>query len=136
MGPIRFEAADVDVDVVVDADTDADDWTTIGGGLTRLARAADRPLVDHEGAKYALGHDDGYAVGDESLRAGEPFYLDPETGEVLRVVPGSDRRTPRGEDGDGDGDGDGAPERTAQARGTAAGEPGYGNGNGNEAGPR
>jgi hypothetical protein len=134
MGPIRFEAADVDV--VVDADADADDWTTIGKGLTRLARAADRPLVDHEGAKYALGHDDGCAVGDEPLRAGEPFYLDPETGEVLRVVPGSDRRTPRGEDGDGDGNGDGAPERTAQARGTAAGEPGYGNGNGNEAGPR
>jgi len=79
MRPIRFEAAD------------ADDWTAIGEGLTRVARAADRLLVDHEGARYAVRHDDDCAVCGVSLRAGEPFYLDPDTGAVLCETHGRER---------------------------------------------
>jgi hypothetical protein len=78
--PIRFEAAD-----------DAD-WTAIGEGLTRPAVAADRLLTGHEGAKYALRHGDGCGVCGASMVAGEPFYLDPDTGEVLCETHGRERR--------------------------------------------
>jgi hypothetical protein len=83
MRPIRFEAADTD------------DYTQIGEGLTRVARAAGRLETGHAVGRYALRHDDGCTVCGERVSAGETFYLDPETGDLLCATHG---RARRGED--------------------------------------
>jgi hypothetical protein len=80
MEPIRFEAAD------------ADEYTAIGEGLTRVAREAGRLETGAPVGKYALRHDDGCGVCGASVREGELFYLDPETGEILCAEHGRARR--------------------------------------------
>ena len=80
MQPIRFEAAD------------STDRTQIGEGLTRIAVAAGRLETGRSEGKYALKHDDGCAVCGESVVAGEPFYLDPDSGEILCETHGRERR--------------------------------------------
>jgi hypothetical protein len=80
MRPIRFEAAD------------SPDRTAIGEGLTRLAVRAGRLETDREGAKYSLRHDDGCGVCGRRIEAGDSFYLDGDTGEILCVKHGEQRR--------------------------------------------
>jgi hypothetical protein len=80
MRPIRFEAADTD------------DYTQIGEGLTRIARAAGRLAVESPVGRYALRHDDGCAVCSEPIGAGDAFYLAPESGELLCESHGRERR--------------------------------------------
>lgn len=80
MRPIRFEEAD------------GADRTQIGEGLTKPAVKAGRLLTGESGGKYFLRHDDGCGVCGESMVAGEPFYLDPESGEVLCEEHGRRRR--------------------------------------------
>jgi hypothetical protein len=80
MSQIRFEAADTD------------DHTQIGEGLTRIAVRAGRLETGHDVGKYALRHDDGCAVCGAPVAAGDAFYLDTETGEVLCAADGRARR--------------------------------------------
>jgi hypothetical protein len=80
MRPIRFEAAD------------ASERTQIGEGLTRVAVRAGRLETGREGGKYFLSHGDGCGVCGRGVAAGDAFYLDPETGEVLCERHGRDRR--------------------------------------------
>ena len=80
MRPIRFETADTD------------DYTAIGEGLTRVARAAGRLETGRDVGKYALRHDDGCAVCGDPVATGAEFYLDPETGDVLCAEHGRARR--------------------------------------------
>ncbi|MFC4358687.1 hypothetical protein ACFO0N_12120 [Halobium salinum] len=80
MRPIRFEEAD------------SAERTQIGEGLTRPAVGADRLVTGEAEGKYFLRHDDGCSVCGASVVAGEPFYLDPETGEVLCEEHGRERR--------------------------------------------
>ncbi|RDI71164.1 hypothetical protein [Halopelagius longus] len=80
MRPIRFEEAD------------SAERTQIGEGLTRPAVAAGRLETGRAEGKYFLRHDDGCAVCGEEVSAGKPFYLDPETGEILCETHGSARR--------------------------------------------
>jgi hypothetical protein len=102
--PIRFETADTDA------------HTAIGEGLTRLARDAGRLVVGGEVGKYALRHDDGCAVCDRPVRAGDAFFLDPPTGAVLCEAHGRARRAAaEGETTDGSTD----PEPTGGAAGTS-----------------
>jgi hypothetical protein len=80
MRPIRFEEAD------------SAERTAIGEGLTRLAVRADRLETGRAGAKYYLRHDDGCGVCGRAVEAGDSFYLDGDTGEVLCVDHGAQRR--------------------------------------------
>ncbi|SFR47769.1 hypothetical protein [Halogeometricum limi] len=80
MQPIRFEEAD------------GPERTQIGEGLTRVAVRADRLETGRAEGKYFLRHDDGCAVCGDGIGTGEPFYLDPETGEVLCETHGRERR--------------------------------------------
>lgn len=80
MQPIRFEAAD------------SSDRTQIGEGLTRPAVAAGRLETGRSEGKYFLRHDDGCAVCGAEVVADKPFYLDPETGEILCETHGAERR--------------------------------------------
>ena len=80
MRPIRFEEAD------------SPERTQIGEGLTRVAVAADRLETGRAEGKYFLRHDDGCAVCGDPVVAGDPFYLDPETGEILCERHGDARR--------------------------------------------
>ncbi|KAB1196960.1 MULTISPECIES: hypothetical protein [Haloferax] len=80
MQPIRFEEADSTV------------RTQIGEGLTRIAVTAERLETGRTEGRYFLRHDDGCAVCGEAVVAGEPFYLDPETGEILCEIHGQERR--------------------------------------------
>jgi hypothetical protein len=80
MTHIRFETADTD------------DYTQIGEGLTRIAVRAGRLATGHDVGKYALRHDDGCAVCGTRVEAGDAFYLDAETGEVLCAADGRARR--------------------------------------------
>lgn len=80
MRPIRFEEAD------------SAERTQIGEGLTRLAVAAERLETGRSEGKYVLRHDDGCAVCGTAVVAGEPFYLDPDTGEILCESHGRKRR--------------------------------------------
>lgn len=80
MPVVKFEAAD---------STDA---TAIGEGLTRLARTADRLLVDVSVGKYAIDHSDGCRVCDAGIDAGTTFYLDSEASEILCESHGRERR--------------------------------------------
>jgi rRNA maturation protein Nop10 len=80
MRPIRFETAD------------GPERTQIGEGLTRLAAQADRLETGRAEGKYALRHDDGCAVCGAAMTAGEPFYFDPDTGEIRCERHGADRR--------------------------------------------
>lgn len=81
MRPIRFEAADTA------------DYTQIGEGLTRVARAAGRLETGHDVGKYVLRHDDGCGVCGAAVAEGDTFYLDPETGDVLCETHGDERRS-------------------------------------------
>jgi len=96
--PIRFEAADGPA------------YTAIGEGLTRVAVAAERLATDRPEGKYALRHDDGCAICGDPVVAGDPFYLDPDSGEVLCETHGRRRRegddggTTEGDDVAGDAD--------------------------------
>ena len=89
MRPIRFETAD------------SDERTAIGEGLTRVARKANRLDVagesDRADGKYFLRHDDGCTVCGDLIEAGDAFYLDPDTGEVLCERHGRERRGGDGE---------------------------------------
>lgn len=78
--PIRFETAD------------SSERTQIGEGLTRPAVAAGRLETGRAEGKYFLRHDDGCGVCGAPMRDGAPFYLDPETGEVLCEEHGEKRR--------------------------------------------
>ncbi len=80
MRPIRFEEAD------------SAERTQIGEGLTRPAVAAGRLETGRSEGKYFLRHDDGCAVCGSPVEAGSPFYLDPDTGEVLCEEHGRERR--------------------------------------------
>lgn len=80
MHPIRFEAAD------------SDERTQIGEGLTRFAVRGGRLETGRAEGKYFLRHDDGCSVCGEPVAAGDPFYLDPETGEILCESHGRERR--------------------------------------------
>ncbi|PSP97009.1 hypothetical protein BRC94_11135 [Halobacteriales archaeon QS_5_70_17] len=87
MTTIRFEAAD------------AADYTAIGEGLTRPARAAGRLATDRADAKYALVHGDGCGVCGRAIEPGDAFYLDVDSGDVLCEDHGRERRA----DGERDG---------------------------------
>jgi hypothetical protein len=78
--PIRFETAD------------SPEYTAIGEGLTRPARAAGRLETGRSVGKYALRHDDGCAVCGRPVETGQPFYLDPDAGEILCEDHGRERR--------------------------------------------
>jgi hypothetical protein len=78
--PIRFEEAD------------SEERTQIGEGLTRPAVAAGRLETGREEGRYFLRHGDGCAVCGRPVAAGEPFYLDPDTGEILCETHGRERR--------------------------------------------
>ena len=80
MRPIRFEAADTA------------ERTQIGEGLTEPAVKAGRLLTGGADGKYFLRHDDGCAVCGRSVEAGNPFYLDPDAGEILCEEHGAERR--------------------------------------------
>jgi hypothetical protein len=80
MRPIRFEAAD------------SADRTAIGEGLTRLAVRAGRLETGQDGTKYSLRHDDGCGVCGRAIEAGDSFYLDPDSGDVLCDDHGAERR--------------------------------------------
>jgi hypothetical protein len=80
MRPIRFEEAD------------SNERTEIGEGLTKPAVRAGRLETGRAEGKYFLRHDDGCAVGGEPIEAGEPFYLDPDSGEILCERHGRERR--------------------------------------------
>ncbi|WP_416838997.1 hypothetical protein [Haloferax sp. DFSO52] len=80
MQPIRFEEAD------------STERTQIGEGLTRVAVVAGRLETGRSEGKYFLRHDDGCAVCGEPVVAGNPFYLDPDTGEILCEIHGKERR--------------------------------------------
>lgn len=78
--PIRFEEAD------------SHERTRIGQGLTKPAVAAGRLVTGRDDGRYFLRHDDGCGVCGASMAAGEPFYLDPDAGEVLCEEHGRRRR--------------------------------------------
>jgi hypothetical protein len=80
MRPIRFETAD------------SAERTAIGEGLTRLAVRAGRLETGRDGAKYSLRHDDGCGVCGRTIEAGDSFYLNPDSGEVLCAEHGEQRR--------------------------------------------
>ncbi|ELZ83351.1 hypothetical protein DEQ92_04715 [Haloferax sp. Atlit-6N] len=80
MRPIRFEEAD------------SAERTQIGEGLTRPAVAAGRLETGRAEGKYFLRHDDGCGVCGKPVEAGSPFYLDPDTGEILCEEHGRARR--------------------------------------------
>lgn len=86
MTTIRFEAADTA------------EYTAIGEGLTRPARAAGRLATDRDDAKYALVHGDGCGACDRSIDPGDAFYLDVDSGDVLCEEHGRERRA--GEEGE------------------------------------
>jgi hypothetical protein len=77
---VKFEAAD------------SADATAIGEGLTRLARAAGRLVVESSVGKYALDHSDGCGVCTVKIEPGTTFYLDSDAGEVLCETHGRERR--------------------------------------------
>jgi hypothetical protein len=80
MRPIRFEEAD------------GPERTQIGEGLTRPAVRAGRLETGRAEGKYFLRHDDGCAVCGEAVATGEPFYLDPDSGDILCETHGRERR--------------------------------------------
>jgi hypothetical protein len=94
--PIRFEAAD------------SADYTAIGEGLTRLARAAGRLVVGRPEAKYALRHDDGCGVCGRAIAAGDAFYFDADEGTILCATHGRERRDAADQKSGDDAAGDGA----------------------------
>ena len=73
-------------------ETDTQRATAIGEGLTRLARDADRLLVNDAVGKYAVRHDDGCGVCEDHVAAGDAFYLDSDAGEILCAEHGRERR--------------------------------------------
>lgn len=83
VNPIHFEAAD------------SDERTQIGEALVKFARKGGRLETGREEGKYFLNHESGCAVGGEPIRKGDPFYLDPETGEVLCEAHGRERLSDR-----------------------------------------
>ncbi|WP_115865173.1 hypothetical protein [Halorussus litoreus] len=83
MPVIHFEAAD------------AAERTQIGEALVTFARSADRLETGRAEGKYFLTHADGCDEGGEPIEAGDEFYLDTETGEVLCAEHGRARREER-----------------------------------------
>lgn len=84
MDPIHFETAD------------SAERTQIGEGLTRFAVRAGRLEMGGAAGKYFLRHDDGCAVCGDPVTPGQPFYFDPDSGEIRCEEHGRERR------GDGD----------------------------------
>lgn len=79
MEPIHFEAAD------------SDERTQIGEGLTKFARKRGHLEPREEEASHYLTHEEGCDACSADIEAGDSFYLDPETGEVLCEACGDER---------------------------------------------
>lgn len=78
--PIRFEEAD------------SDERTQIGEALVKFAVKAERLETGRNEGKYFLSLAGGCDVCGTPIRKGDPFYLDPETGELLCERHGRERR--------------------------------------------
>ncbi|WP_277553654.1 hypothetical protein [Halobaculum limi] len=78
---IRFEEADTA------------NLTAVGEGITRPARAAGRLRTGTPVGKYAVYHGDGCAVCQTEISAGDSFYIDSETGDLLCEAHGRQRRS-------------------------------------------
>ncbi|MFC7166389.1 hypothetical protein [Halospeciosus flavus] len=79
MEPIHFEEAD------------SDDRTHIGEGMTKFARKRGHLETGDEENRHYLVHEDGCESCGAAIEAGDSFYLDPETGEVLCEECGDER---------------------------------------------
>lgn len=76
-------------------EADSPERTQIGEGLVKFARSADRLETGRSEGKYFLNHEGGCDAGGERIEAGDSFYLDTETGEVLCEEHGRARREER-----------------------------------------
>lgn len=86
---IHFEAAD------------SRERTQIGEGLVKFAREADRLETGRAEGKYFLNHEDGCDVGGTAIGAGEEFFFDTETGQILCTDHGRARKREREGEGKG-----------------------------------
>ncbi|WP_137285058.1 hypothetical protein [Halorussus salinisoli] len=77
-------------------EADGPERTQIGEALVKFARRTDRLETGRAEGKYFLNHEDGCDEGDEQIEAGEEFFFDTETGEVLCEEHGRARRNGRG----------------------------------------
>jgi hypothetical protein len=76
-------------------EADSAERTQIGEALGKFARQADRLETGRAGGKYFLNHEEGCDAGGETIEAGDPFFFDTETGEVLCEDHGEGRREKR-----------------------------------------
>lgn len=79
MQPIHLEEAD------------SRERTQIGEGLVTFAVKADHLETGRAEGRYFLNHESGCDVCGTVIEAGDDFYLDPETGEVLCAAHGRNR---------------------------------------------
>ena len=78
-------------------EADSAERTQIGEALVKFARQADRLKTGRAEGKYFLSHEEGCDAGGERIEAGDPFFFDTETGEVLCEDHGEARREEREE---------------------------------------
>lgn len=82
----------VPVPVIHFETADSPEHTQIGEGLVKFAVQAGRLESGSREGKYFLKHADGCSVDGESFEAGQGFYFDTETGEVLCEEHGRKRK--------------------------------------------
>jgi hypothetical protein len=73
-------------------EADSPERTQIGEALVKFARQSGRLETGRAEGKYFLNHAEGCDVGGEGIAAGDEFYLDTETGEILCTDHGRARR--------------------------------------------
>ncbi|MFC4447904.1 hypothetical protein [Halorussus aquaticus] len=76
-------------------EADSAERTQIGEGIVKFARQADRLETGRVEGKYFLDHEDGCEEGGERIEAGDEFYFDTDTGDVLCGDHGRERREGR-----------------------------------------
>ncbi|NHN59597.1 MULTISPECIES: hypothetical protein [Halorussus] len=73
-------------------EADSPERTRIGEGIVKFARQADRLETGRAEGKYFLNHADGCGAGSEGIGAGEEFFFDTDTGEILCADHGRARK--------------------------------------------
>ena len=76
-------------------EADSPERTQIGEGIVKFARQADRLETGRAEGKYFLNHEEGCDEGGERIEAGEAFFFDTDTGEILCADHGAAREESR-----------------------------------------
>ena len=77
-------------------EADSPERTQIGEGIVKFARQADRLETGRAEGKYFLNHEEGCDESGERIEAGDEFFFDTDTGEILCADHGEAREESRG----------------------------------------